>query len=98
MKSYSYAVYILLCADGTYYTGMTNNVDRRFAEHSEAINPECYTAKRLPVELKWHMHFKYVNNAIQWEKRIKKWSVRKKEALIVGDYDELIDASKKKFG
>jgi len=39
-----------------------------------------------------------VNDAIKWEKQIKRWSVKKKEALIEGDYDELIEASKKKFG
>ena len=98
MNTQSYFVYILLCSDGTYYTGMTNDLERRLIEHQDSLNPESYTSKRLPIELKWHATFKYVNDAIKWEKQIKRWSVKKKEALIEGDYDELIEASKKKFG
>jgi putative endonuclease len=90
-------VYILLCADDTYYVGMSNDLERRLREHMEVRNPSAYTATRLPVILKWHQDFNYVNTAIAWEKRIKRWSVRKKEALIAGDFDELIKASKKNF-
>ena len=94
----TYFVYILLCNDGTHYTGITNNLDRRLREHQEGLNPESYTCARLPVELQWQEQFKYVNDAIAWEKRIKKWSSKKKKALIDGDYDELVRASKKQFG
>ncbi|MCX2475741.1 GIY-YIG nuclease family protein [Pedobacter sp. MC2016-05] len=44
-----YTVYILACSDKSYYTGVTNDVDRRLYEHQNAINPESYTAKRRPL-------------------------------------------------
>jgi len=44
-------VYILRCADCSYYTGHTDNLERRVAEHSSGAIPGCYTFKRRPVEL-----------------------------------------------
>lgn len=91
---HDYYVYILLCADGSYYTGMTNNIERRLQEHEEGLVPFCYTYKRLPVVLKYSCQYKYVNDAIAREKQIKGWTRKKKEALINGDFDELIRLSK----
>jgi putative endonuclease len=90
-------VYILKCSDGTYYTGVTNNLDKRLVEHNEGINVSAYTFKRRPVELVWYEKFTDYDLAIRWEKRLKKWSKRKKEALISGEWNKLKDLSKKEF-
>ncbi|MBA5628941.1 GIY-YIG nuclease family protein [Moheibacter lacus] len=85
----TYYVYILKCKDGTYYTGMTNNLERRLNEHNSGLNKECYTFNRRPVELVFHESFMDVNQAIFFEKKIKKWSKAKKEAIINGNWNEL---------
>ena len=54
---YNYWVYIVKCKDGKYYTGVTNNLDRRLKEHNEGLNPKCYTYERRPVELMYEEHF-----------------------------------------
>jgi putative endonuclease len=90
-------VYILKCSDGTYYTGVTNNLNKRLIEHNEGVNVNAYTFKRRPVELVWHEKFTDYDLAIRWEKRLKKWSKRKKEALISGEWNKLKDLSKKEF-
>jgi len=87
-------VYIVLCADGSYYTGMTNDVDRRLLEHNSGINVKAYTFKRRPVKLVFHEQFIDFYSAEAFEKQIKGWSRRKKEALINGEYQELIRLSK----
>ncbi|PJJ83801.1 GIY-YIG nuclease family protein [Mucilaginibacter auburnensis] len=46
----TYFVYILLCSDESYYTGVTNNIDIRFSQHAEGINPTCYTYKKATAE------------------------------------------------
>jgi putative endonuclease len=92
-----YYVYILECSDGTFYTGITNNLERRLNEHIWGINPDCYTHSRRPVKLVWHTSTNYVTQAIEYEKKIKKWSNKKKKALIDENWDELILLAKKKF-
>lgn len=92
-----YYVYILRCADGTYYTGVTNNLDRRFAEHQSGLHKDSYTYSRRPVELKWFAQFNNVHTAIAKEKQIKKWSQAKKEALINDDWDSVQRLAKKIF-
>lgn len=87
-------VYILKCNDGTYYTGITNNLERRLKEHNEGINKEAYTFTRRPVELAFYETFSDYNLAIEWETRIKKWSAKKKEALINSDWKKLIDEAR----
>ena len=90
-------LYIIKCSDGSYYTGVTNNLEKRIIEHNLGINKESYTFNRRPVELMWHEIFNNFNLAFEWETRIKKWSKKKKEALINNDYDALIKLSKKNF-
>jgi putative endonuclease len=51
MKDHNYPVYILKCADDSYYTGVTNDIERRLKEHKNQFNQNCYTASRLPLEL-----------------------------------------------
>ncbi len=92
-----YYVYILQCSDNTYYTGVTNNLERRLFEHKKGLHPNSYTASRRPLSLAYHCEFTEIRFAIETEKRIKKWSRLKKEALIKGDYEKLPNLSKKKF-
>ncbi|UWX53903.1 GIY-YIG nuclease family protein [Maribacter litopenaei] len=80
-----YYVYILECNDGMLYTGFTNDVARRVDEHEKGLNKACYTYKRRPVKLIWHETFNDINQAIFFEKKIKKWSKSKKYALVNGD-------------
>jgi len=90
-------VYILLCSDGTYYTGVTSKLEQRVFQHESGFYQECYTFKRRPVQLVFYCEFTDINFAIDKEKQIKKWSKAKKLALINGDYDALPNLAKKKF-
>lgn len=89
-----YYTYILVCSDGSYYTGFTNDIDRRMAEHLEGLNKNCYTYNRRPLKLQWIEQFTNPNEAIKIEKQIKGWSRKKKEALINEDWDKLVAFSK----
>lgn len=84
-----YYVYILACADNTFYTGITNDLNRRLNEHRAGIHEDSYTFSRRPLVLKRHMTFDDPLDAIRFEKRIKKWSHAKKLALINGDFGRL---------
>jgi putative endonuclease len=90
----TYYVYILKCNDTSYYTGITNNLQRRFYEHQSGYNIKCYTHNKRPVTLVWFEMFNCVLDAIATEKRIKGWSRRKKEALINEDWEKLVLYSK----
>ncbi|MBL7917634.1 MAG: GIY-YIG nuclease family protein [Bacteroidia bacterium] len=87
-------VYILKCSDDSYYTGITNNMELRLLQHETGINPEAYTFSRRPVELVFIEMFNNYNLAIEWEKKIKKWSRNKKEALINSNWEKLKEFSK----
>lgn len=96
-REHKYYVYILKCADSTYYTGITNTIERRIKEHLCGDDKNSYTYTRRPVELVFFTVFSNVEVAIEKEKQIKKWSQAKKEALIQGNYDMLPNLAKKKF-
>lgn len=85
----TYYVYILKCADKTYYTGFTNNLERRFSEHQDGENINAYTYKRRPVDLVFYEEFSDPNYAIAFEKKVKDWSRKKKEALIESNWEKL---------
>ena len=89
-----YAVYILLCADGTYYTGLTRDLEARLNEHQDGRYPEVYTFKRRPVHLVWSEVVEDYSEAFRWEQQIKKWTHRKKEALIRGGLHAVHDLVK----
>ena len=78
-----------MCSDGLTYTGITNDIARRFDEHQKGLNKTCFTYKRRPVEFIFHQEFNDVVQAISFEKKIKKWSGKKKLALANGEYDLL---------
>ena len=86
-------VYILLCADNSYYTGITNDIERRLTEHEGGSHFDSYTAKRLPIKLVYEKSFKTALEAITFEKQVKSWSRKKKEALIEGHIDKLKELS-----
>lgn len=80
--------YILHCADGSYYTGSTDELEKRIAEHKSGEG--CtWTRKRLPVEFVWRQEFATREEARAAEYQIKGWNRAKKEALIAGDFDLL---------
>ncbi|MEO9323864.1 GIY-YIG nuclease family protein [Nocardioides sp. C4-1] len=89
-------VYILLCADGTYYVGSTVDRERRLWEHNESPNGAGYTSRRRPVRMVWSADFPSIEQAFTFEKRICTWSRAKKEALMRGDFDELVAKSRRK--
>ncbi len=93
----AYYVYILKCADGTYYTGITSNLSQRIEEHCIGKYPESYTYKRRPLKLLFYAEFTNPSMAISLEKQIKKWSQAKKEALINSEYAQLPNLAKKHF-
>lgn len=98
MKDGLYRVYMLRCADGTYYVGVTNDLDRRLLEHSTGESPKSYTYRRRPITLVYHQEFFSIWMAIGWEKELKTWSRKKKEALIENRLDDLPDhLAKKRF-
>jgi putative endonuclease len=92
----NYYVYIVECSDKSYYTGVTNDIDRRLWEHNNDDNILSYTYKRRPVVLKYCEHFSNITQAIAWEKQLKGWSRKKKEALFRGDWKEIILLAKSK--
>ena len=81
-------MYILLCSDGSYYTGSTNNLELRLAQHQSGEGAN-HTKKRLPVQLLYFEEFDRVDEAFYREKQIQGWTRTKKEALINGQSDEL---------
>lgn len=85
----TYFVYILECSDNSYYTGITNDIEKRMIEHKSGLDKKSYTFSRRLIKLVYKEGFQHPNDAILWEKRIKGWSRRKKEALINGDFEEL---------
>jgi putative endonuclease len=84
-----YFVYILRCSDDSYYTGVTNDVEKRLFEHQEGHHQNSYTFNRRPVALVFHYKFNDINKAIEFEKQVKSWSRKKKEAIINDDWDKL---------
>jgi putative endonuclease len=82
-------VYILRCADGSYYVGSTRTtLDDRVAQHNAGAFGG-YTARRRPVELVFAQEFQRITDAIAAERQLKGWTRAKKEALIRGDYRAL---------
>ncbi|MBC1222784.1 GIY-YIG nuclease family protein [Nostoc sp. UCD121] len=77
-------IYILECADGSYYTGSTTDLERRLWQHQQGEGAK-HTAKRLPVKLVFCEYYKSVVDAFEREKQVQGWSRKKKQALISGD-------------
>jgi predicted GIY-YIG superfamily endonuclease len=88
-------VYILKCSDGTYYTGHTDNLEKRIAEHTDNTY-ECYTSSRLPISVVFVQEFASRAEALEAERRIKKWGKRKKDALVYKGWEGIVALRKKK--
>jgi putative endonuclease len=84
-------VYILECADKSYYVGSHRGtrVDDRVAEHNAGVYKDAYTFMRRPVTCVWSDWFSRFDDAVAFEQRVKGWSRAKKEALIRGDYESV---------
>ena len=79
---------MLECADGSYYTGSTIDIELRLQQHENGQGAN-HTKKRLPVELVYLEEFTRIDLAFHREKQIQGWSRKKKEALINGEQNQL---------
>lgn len=86
-------MYILECADGSYYTGSTWNLEKRLWEHQNGLGAN-HTKKHLPVKLVYCEPYDRVEDAFHREKQVQGWSRRKKQALIEQNFDKLVEFSK----
>jgi len=86
-------LYILKCADGSYYTGSTTDLSLRLARHGSG-EASVYTSGRLPVELVYCEEFDSVQEAFLRERQVKGWRRAKKEALIRGEFGRLVALSR----
>jgi putative endonuclease len=85
----TYRVYILKCNDWSYYTWVTNNLEKRIREHNNSNNIQSYTYNKRPIIPVYHEETSDIKAAIQREKQIKWRSRKKKEMLIQWRFDEL---------
>lgn len=85
-------MYILECSDGSYYTGSTNNLERRLNEHQTGKGAN-HTKKHSPVKLIYFEEYQRVETAFYREKQVQGWGRNKKEALIRGEYQKLPELS-----
>tara|TARA_B110000211_G_C13974003_1_gene506292 strand:- start:128 stop:436 length:309 start_codon:yes stop_codon:yes gene_type:complete len=90
----AYWVYILECSNGSFYTGVTNDYERRLYEHQFEGDVSCYTYKLRPVKLVYLEEFNSIIDAIGWEKQVKGWSRKKKIAIIKNNWDDLPQLAK----
>jgi predicted GIY-YIG superfamily endonuclease len=84
-----YFVYMLECADGSYYIGSTTDLSRRLYQHEQGVIHTAYTFSRRPVKLVWYDEFPTKDDALNREHQIKGWSRKKKQALIQNDWEEI---------
>ena len=76
-----YFVYLVLCADQTYYCGITKNLDRRMDEHNHSAKGAKYTRTRRPVKLTYAEKAQDLSQALKREYQIKKLSSAEKQLL-----------------
>ena len=88
-------VYILRCADGSYYVGRTDDLEGRAKAHNDGRGAR-YTSMRRPVQLVYSESYDSLAKAIERERQLKRWSHSKKQALIVGDAARLKQLSKRR--
>ena len=87
-------VYMLRCADASYYVGHSDDLERRIAEHQSGTIPG-HTRNRRPVTLAYSQSFPTRTEALESERRIKGWRRAKKEALIAEDWDRISELAKR---
>ncbi|MFT3862430.1 GIY-YIG nuclease family protein [Micropruina sp.] len=93
------SVYILQCADGSFYVGSTTDVDLRLEQHQRGLGA-AYTRRpgRRPVELVWTPDCDSVGEAFQLEKQIQGWGRAKRIALIEGRFRDLPELARGRTG
>jgi len=74
-------MYIIECSDGSYYTGIANNLEYRINKHNSGVGAK-YTRGRLPVKLLYYEEYNNIEDALKREKEIQRWTRKKKEELI----------------
>ncbi|MFB9315086.1 GIY-YIG nuclease family protein [Nocardioides plantarum] len=91
-------VYMLQCADGSYYVGSTIDLERRLGQHQNGEGA-AYTRRpgRLPVTLVYVEDFDQISDAFAREKQIQNWSRAKRQALIDRRYAELPKLAKGRY-
>jgi putative endonuclease len=89
-------MYILKCADDSYYVGSTKNLNLRLIQHQSGQGSR-YTSGRLPVELVYGEEYDTIIDAYAREKQVQNWSRAKREALINGKPELLSALAKKRF-
>jgi predicted GIY-YIG superfamily endonuclease len=89
-------VYILKCKDRSYYTGHTDDLEKRLSEHKSGLI-DCYTFNKRPVQLVYFQEFTTRYEALCAEQQIKRWTRKKKEALIKEDWQLVSLLSKKVY-
>jgi putative endonuclease len=87
-------VYMLQCADGTYYVGSTTDLEARLFQHGGGEDGAVYTRGRRPVKLVFAQECDDVAEAFALEKQYQGWSRKKREALINADYASLAELSR----
>jgi len=89
-------MYILECADHSYYVGSTWDLEKRLAQHNSGIGGAAYTRRRRPVRLVYCEQSDRIEDAYAREKQIQNWGRAKRIALIEGRYDDLPGLSRPK--
>ena len=87
-------MYILECADSTYYVGSTRNLEHRLEQHAAGV-VHSYTSTRRPVVLVYAEQFQYIHDAYAREKQVQGWSQAKRRALIDGRIGDLPGLSRR---
>jgi predicted GIY-YIG superfamily endonuclease len=90
----SFWVYILRCSNGSYYTGHTDDLERRVGQHAAGAVPGCYTLNRRPLQSACSQEFSTREEALAAERQIKGWSRAKKEAMLRGEWNEVVRLAK----
>ena len=93
----AFYLYILKCADGSYYTGRSDDLEGRVAGHQRG-EYSGYTSARLPVELVFSHLFPTRDDAFCAERQVKGWSRAKKGALIRQDWERLRELARGRGG
>lgn len=88
MNTWKWFVYIIECKDGTYYTGRTWNLHRRWQQHLSGFGSK-YTARHRPKQIVYYEIFKKFDDARRREKQLKGWSQAKKKKLISGEWKKI---------
>jgi predicted GIY-YIG superfamily endonuclease len=89
----AFYTYMLICADGKYYIGHTEDLELRFAQHQSGFFGG-YTLRRRPVELVWSENFPTRYEALTAERQLKGWSKAKKAALAAGDWERVSELAR----